>query len=98
MQYRGSIENFYITKGINDLCQDNPDFNTLVLEKIDEFMSCNWGNIPDDDKALNNNALITGERIIGSYLINDTKIWIIADPENEKGIRKAITVLLPEEY
>lgn len=33
MQYRGSIENFYITKGINDLCQDNPDFNTLVLEK-----------------------------------------------------------------
>lgn len=61
-------------------------------------MSCNWGNIPDDDKALNNNALITGERIIGSYLINDTKIWIIADPENEKGIRKAITVLLPEEY
>lgn len=92
------FQDFYQSQGIFELCKTDKKFIYLILLKLADFVTNDWGDVPEYDKLMNNRALITGDRIIGSYLIDDTRIWIIADPENEKGVREAITALLPEEY
>ena len=59
-----------------------------------------WGDLCDDDKAANDDALKTGARILSAYhLPDETKLWIITDAEiDEQHHRQATTFLLPEEY
>lgn len=58
-----------------------------------------WGDICDDDKRLNEEALQDGSRIMSVYSTsNGTKIWIITDAADDKGCRKVTTCLLPEDY
>ena len=54
-----------------------------------------WGDLGDEDKAANESALLTGERILSSYNLpgTDERIWIITEWD-----RSATTLLLPEEY
>ena len=54
----------------------------------------NWGIVCDEDKALNDEALNQGMRILSVYrLRNGTKIWVITEWD-----RSATTLLLPDEY
>ena len=94
----GKIKGFYITKSINTICESTHNFRELLIEKLDDFLHDNWGNICPEDQEANRWALETGSRVIGSYTINRTKIWIIAEPKDDNGIREAVTILLPEEY
>lgn len=60
-----------------------------------------WGNLSEDDRQLNNEALKDGSRILSAYILNDeakTKIWCITEAENDHGNRAATTILLPDEY
>lgn len=53
-----------------------------------------WGDVCDEDKAVNDEALATGDRILSAYHDrNDTKFWIITEWD-----RSATTILLPDEY
>lgn len=59
----------------------------------------NWGGVCEEDGESNDSALLSGARIISSYLLKDeTKIWIITEAEGDGGVRAATTILLPEEY
>lgn len=61
----------------------------------------NWGVVSDDDKALNDEALKDGSRLLSAYLLADeanTKIWLITEAEDDHGSREATTALLPDEY
>jgi len=70
-----------------------PDF---FLEK---HVACDWGDVCDDDKALNDQALIDGSRILSAYCtLRGVKLWIITEAVNEGGERAATTILLPDEY
>lgn len=90
-------KNYYESQGISELCEADKDFLWSVLFRLADFVRNNWGNVNQYSKLMNNRATITGGKIIGSYLINDIKIWIIASPEDSKGLRN-ITILLPEEF
>ena len=68
-----------------------------VADCVSSFLKSDWGCIHGDDIPLNNEALKTGDRILGAYMIDKTKIWIIADANNEPQ-RRIITVLFPSEY
>ena len=58
-----------------------------------------WGDICDDDKRLNEEALHDGSRIMSVYSTsNGTKIWIITDAADDTGSREVTTFLLPEDY
>jgi len=59
-----------------------------------------WGELSQEDKETNNQALVTGARIFSAYLLPDeTKLWIITDATiDDHGTRPATTLLLPEEY
>jgi hypothetical protein len=53
-----------------------------------------WGDLSEDDKGANGQALLDGDRLLSSYKsISGKKIWIITEAD-----RSATTVLLPEEY
>ena len=53
-----------------------------------------WGDLCEEDKEANEEALLEGLRLLSSYRTNNgTKIWIITEDN-----RSATTVLLPQEY
>ena len=53
-----------------------------------------WGDLCDEDRQSNDEALMDDLRILSAYRLNDgTKIWIITEAD-----RSATTILLPEEY
>ncbi len=53
-----------------------------------------WGDVCAEDKAFNDEALITGTRLISAYTTTSgTKIWVITEAD-----RSVTTILLPEEY
>ena len=58
-----------------------------------------WGQVCEDDRALNEEALKDGSRIMSVYSTSKgTKIWIITDATDEMGRRVVTTCLLPEDY
>jgi hypothetical protein len=65
-----------------------------VLSALNRHAQGDWGEICEEDKKLNDEALKIGERLLSAYTSKDgTKFWIITEWD-----RSATTVLLPEEY
>lgn len=53
-----------------------------------------WGELCDEDKASNEEALRDGTRLLSAYTLPDgQKIWVITEAD-----RSSTTLLLPEEY
>lgn len=72
-------------------------------QTADEFLSrhvCgDWGDLDDEDKALNDAALVDGSRILSAYITrNSVRLWVITEATNDVGLRYGTTLLLPEEY
>ena len=84
------------TKGIERLIIKEECDNTQEIAKcIIRHSQCDWGNLDEDDKLLNDMAVVDGGRILSAYEIgeNKVKIWIITEAD-----RSYTTILLPEEY
>jgi hypothetical protein len=69
----------------------------------DEFLARHvtgdWGDLDDEDRNLNNAAVIDGSRILSAYTTRKgERIWIITEAVNEVGLRYCTTTLKPEEY
>ena len=90
------ISGLYYTSGIENLISDVNSVNSLS-KNINKFIHGNWGEICKEDIIENEEGVKEGNMLLGSYKINDKKIWIIADSTNIPQERK-ITVLLPSEY
>lgn len=52
-----------------------------------------WGDVCEEDKKLNDLAVVQGDRLLSSYDVKGTKVWIITEAD-----RSVTTFLLPEEY
>ena len=58
-----------------------------------------WGEVSAEDKALNDQALLDGSRLLSAYRTSKgTKIWVITEAVDDQGRRAATTILLPDEY
>jgi hypothetical protein len=58
-----------------------------------------WGDLCEDDRKLNDEALVDGSRLLSAYATSKgTKIWIITEAIDDEGNRAATTFLKPEEY
>jgi hypothetical protein len=61
---------------------------------LSQHIAGQWGNLSDDDKRLNDEALIHGDRILSSYQLSDgTTVWCITEAD-----RSSTCLLLPENY
>ena len=62
-------------------------------------MTGDWGDLDDEDRNLNDAALIDGSRILSAYTTRKgERIWVITEAVNEVGLRYCTVVLKPEEY
>lgn len=70
------------------------------LEILRRHAAGDWGEeLGAEDKALNDQALRDGSRILSAYrLKSGTKVWIITEAEDDQGRRASSCCLLPSEY
>ncbi len=53
-----------------------------------------WGEVNEEDKRLNDEALVQGERLLSAYrTCKGVKLWVITEAD-----RSSTCILLPEEY
>jgi hypothetical protein len=58
-----------------------------------------WGEIPEEDKRANDEALVDGSRILSAYrTLKGVRIWIITEAVGDDGRRANTTAILPSEY
>lgn len=78
-----------ITPGANEALHHPDVVNGLYRHSTGDF-----GELCEEDKALNDEAIETGDRILSAYIDRSgEKFWIITEWD-----RSATTVLLPSEY
>lgn len=85
-----------MTIAVNDKMYATDDsFASFVYESLRRYSSGDWGEMCEEDKAQNEQALIDGERLMGSYENRERgwKIWIITEWD-----RSVTTILFPDEY
>ena len=70
------------------------------VELLARHANGDWGELCNQDKRTNEDALQNGSRIMSVYHLPDgTTIWLITDAEiDERQHRQATTFLLPDEY
>ena len=65
-----------------------------VAQGLRRHLAGDWGELDSEDKAANEWALVTGERLLSAYRdLAGEQFWIITEAD-----RSVTTVLLPEEY
>jgi hypothetical protein len=70
----------------------NADDNLITY--LNRHADGDWGELSQDDRLANAQALKNGSRLLSAYHLDDgTKIWIVTEAD-----RNATTVLLPDEY
>lgn len=78
-----------ITPGAKEALSHND-----VVKALGRHRRCDFGEVCEEDKALNEEAVEHGDRILSAYIDrNGEKFWIITEWD-----RSATTILLPSEY
>ena len=98
MEQLGEIR---MTAGVFESYQSDIDFSFFVDNCLERYLSGDWGDLDEDDKKLNNAAILNGDdRILAAYNFSnpsftskDNKIWIFTE-----GDRSVTTILFPSEY
>lgn len=74
---------------------EDKQFSSFVNDSLSRYKTCDWGDSDKEDKALNDEAVINGDRIFAAYIYpaDNTKIWIITESD-----RSATKILFPDEY
>jgi hypothetical protein len=62
-------------------------------ELLERHQSGDWGDIPREDAAENRRSVRHGWRVLSSYPIGSSRIWILTEAD-----RSSTCLLLPEEY
>ena len=65
-----------------------------VQSLLQRHATGDWGDVCEEDRVANNDALQYGDRLLSSYAISENiKIWVITEYD-----RSVTTILLPSEY
>ena len=65
-----------------------------ALKALIRHQNGDYGDLSEDDKAANREALATGDRLLSAYNDrNGVRFWIITEAD-----RYCTTVLMPEDY
>ena len=86
-----SLGQTYITPGAEEALQIA---GQTAIQFLRRHMSCDWGELSEDDIAENELSLKKGFRLLSNYQTGKgQQLWIITEAD-----RSATTVLLPSEY
>ena len=93
MARKVETEKIVATAGIADRMEEDLAFAALVKKCFDRHLSCDWGDLCEEDRQANEDALKNGDRLMSAYGKRGDKIWIITEWD-----RSVTTVLFPDEY
>jgi hypothetical protein len=66
---------------------------------LEKHVVGDWGEVDDEDKRANDQALVDGSRILSAFrTLKGVRIWIITEAADDEGRRAATTTLTPQEY
>ena len=83
-----------ITRGINAEITRSIEFSQFILDSIAKYRNCDWGDICQEDKKMNDNAVKNDDdRIVARYNNPHGDIYIITEWD-----RSVTTILLINEY
>lgn len=83
----------YMTMPIIRAMQSNYAFYNFVRTSLNRYKQCDWGDIHDEDKEQNENAIKCGDKIVAVYGEEKNKIRIITESD-----RSCTTVMFLDEY
>ena len=84
------------TPGVSAAFEKN---HQTPFEFLQRHLAGDWGDLCDEDRQANDQALLDGSRLLSAYKLKDgTKVWLITEACGENGRRESSTFLLPEEY
>jgi len=70
-----------------------------AIEFLQRHVQGDWGDMCEEDRQANDQALIDSSRILSAYRTSlGEKVWIITEAVDDSGNRAAATILLPSEY
>ena len=97
-----------LTQGVSQYARDQKKFLDFIFECLDRHKRQDFGNISEDDKQSNLEAIKCDARVLSSYDIpnefnisSDNRIWIITNANRKNPLCPddgATTVLFPCEY
>lgn len=83
-----------MTQGINNEVAKNEKFAKEISVCLKRYITCDWGEMCNEDKETNDNALRNGnDRILAAYDTSEGKIYIITEHD-----RSYTTILFTHEY
>lgn len=84
-----------MTRAVADRLQEDEKFAKFVQLSLGRYINCDWGSMADEDKAMNDDAVKSGEDRIHAAYVNKSgdKIWIITEWD-----RSVTTILFPSDY
>ena len=82
-----------MTRGISNSMEGNSKFFNEVMIAFNRYVNGDWGDLCDEDKQANEDALKNGYRLLGKYNTCRGSIYIITEWD-----RSVTTVLFPDEY
>lgn len=100
-------DRLFITNTINNIMRSDDDFASFVTTALHRYSLFDWGELVEEDIALNRDALEYGGRIMGVYALPqanrypDDRLWIITEytkNHSEKPSSIVTTILFPFEY
>ena len=63
-------------------------------ELLNKHLSGQWGDLCEEDRRLNDAAVVNGDRVLSAYVLsNGVKLWVITEAD-----RSSTCLLLPSEY
>ena len=88
-----------VTRSINNLMAAEQKFAVEVNIALQRFAVKDWGNLDNEDKQTNEDALnyLDDLYVMGAYETSKGKIWIITNRISEKAGDNATTVCFPDE-
>lgn len=81
------------TRGIADEIERSAVFAMEIAAAFKRYQRHDWGELCEEDRLLNDEAVQIGERVLAAYPTSKGKVWIITEWD-----RSVTTILFPSEY
>ncbi len=82
------------TAGIDSWVKEKPESRTPgIVAAVLRHRTGDWGEVCDEDKQLNDEAVDGEGRVLSAYTIDGEKVWVITERD-----RSVTTILFPREY
>jgi hypothetical protein len=83
------------TAGVDSWAKEkSPEWRiSPLIQAVQRHQRGDWGEVCDEDKKLNDEAVDGEGRILSAYTVDGEKVWVITEWD-----RSVTTVLFPSEY